>query len=168
MLVQSLPAVTGRHADAVLLVVGGEEEQTAALRERGRALRVSSSLHAVGKRDPEMMPEFMALADVLISPRCEGENTPLKIYTYMLSGRPIVATNLPTHTQVLDEQTAILTPPTPAGMAEGLIRALDNPTEAACLGQHARETVQREYSYDDFKRKLGSVYVFISRTQRLI
>ena len=38
-----------------------------------------------------------------------GTNTPLKIYQYLRSGRPIVATRLLTHTQVLDDDVAVLT-----------------------------------------------------------
>lgn len=166
LLVDSLPVVVRQHADIALVIVGGEEEQIAELRKRGRSLGVSSILHLIGKRDPEMMPELMALADVLVSPRCEGENTPMKVYTYMLSGRPIVATRLPTHTQVLNEQTAILTPPTPAGIADGLVRALDNPKEVAYLGLRAKEKVQRKHSYERFAGKLGEVYAYITRASR--
>jgi glycosyltransferase involved in cell wall biosynthesis len=61
------------------------------------------------------MPEYMGLAEVLVSPRLEPYTTPLKIFSYMASGRPIVATDLPTHTQLLDAEAAILGPPTPAG-----------------------------------------------------
>ncbi len=163
LLVGALPAVIREHADAVLIVVGGEDDQMAALGELGESLGVSSALHVIGKRDPETMPEFMGVAEVLASPRCEGENTPLKIYTYMLSGRPIVATDLPTHTQVLDEQTAILSPATPAGLAAGLIRALDDTTHATGLAERAREKVQREHSYEGFRSKLEEVYSFVTR-----
>ena len=43
---------------------------------------------------------------MLVSPRIRGTNTPLKIYSYLRSGRPIVATNLLTHTQVLTPDVA--------------------------------------------------------------
>jgi len=56
---------------------------------------------------------------VLVSPRSSGTNTPLKIYQYLRAGRPIVATRLLTHTQVLSDQTAILTPATAVDFAAG-------------------------------------------------
>jgi len=59
-----------------------------------------------------------------VSPRSRGKNTPLKIYQYLRSGKPIVATNLLTHTQVLDAAVAELTGPTPKPLA---------PASSACF-----------------------------------
>ena len=44
-------------------------------------------------------------ADVLVSPRLKGLNTPMKIYSYLDSGSAVLATRLRTHTQVLDDGT---------------------------------------------------------------
>ena len=49
--------------------------------------------------------------DILVSPRIRGTNTPLKIYSYLRSGKPIVATDLLTHTQVLSPDVARLVAP---------------------------------------------------------
>ena len=70
-----------------------------------------------GQRPAEEIPAFLDAADVLVSPRSTGTNTPLKIYQYLRSGRPIVATRLLTHTQVLDDDVAILTQATAEGFA---------------------------------------------------
>ena len=51
-------------------------------------------------------------------------NTPFKVYTYLASGKPLVATRIPTHTQLLDDTLAFLVEPTPAGLAAGIRDAL--------------------------------------------
>ncbi len=163
LLVEALPMVRARFPEAALVVIGGEEAQMAKIEEQCRSLGVSESLRLLGKIDPDRLPEFMALAEVLVSPRNEGENTPFKVYGYMMSGKPIVATNIRTHTQVLDERTAILTPPTPGGLAGGLVRALSDPAEAARIGALAREVVRREFNSDMFRERLHDVYGFIAR-----
>jgi glycosyltransferase involved in cell wall biosynthesis len=163
LLVEALPMVRARFPDTVLVVIGGEEAQMARIEEQGRSLGVSESVRLLGKIDPDRLPEFMALAEVLVSPRNEGENTPFKIYGYMLSGKPIVATDIRTHTQVLDESTAILTPVSADGLAEGAVRALSDPAEAARIGALAREVVRREYNSDMFRERLHEVYRFIAR-----
>lgn len=163
LLVDAVGTITQKHPDAAIVVVGGEGEQIKKLGRRAKSTNASGNLFLLGKQPAENMPEFMSMADVLVSPRRQGENTPLKIYTYMLSGRPIVATDMSTHTQTLDADSAILVPPTPEGIAEGVCRALDDPAYAARIGRQAQEKVQRDYSLDEFKSRLGEVYASIPR-----
>ena len=89
---------------------------------------------------------------MLVSPRSKGTNTPLKIYQYLRSGKPIVATRLLTHTQVLSDDTAILTGASSAEFAEGILRALENPLLAQAIGRRARELAETKYSYDGLSR----------------
>ena len=103
-----------------------------------------------GQRPAEDIPLFLDAADVLVSPRSTGTNTPLKIYQYLRSGRPIVATRLLTHTQVLNDDVAILTPATPEGFAEGIVAALSDQGRARTVGDRARELADTKYSYEAY------------------
>ena len=150
-LLKQLPGVA-------VVVVGGDPRSVAALRERTRQLGIDAAVIAVGARPPAQMAEWMALGDVLVSPRSEGENTPLKLYTYMRSGRPIVATRLLTHTQVLDARSAILCEPTPTSLAAGLVRGLHGGEEVRALAARARMLADTEYSPAAFQRKLLAAY----------
>ena len=60
-----------------------------------------------------MLASLLAQADVLVSPRTRGNNTPMKIYSYLDAGRAVLATDLPTHTQVLTPECARLAPADP-------------------------------------------------------
>ena len=80
----------------------------------------------------------MQAADLLVSPRIRGTNTPLKIYSYLRSGKPIVATNLLTHTQVLTPEIAVLVEPTPERFAAAILELIENPQRArGCLAARA-------------------------------
>ena len=160
-LVDAMPLVLARFPDSVLLLVGGEPHQIEALKARAARAGVDGAVRLVGKRPVEQMPEFMAMADVLASPRLEPYITPLKIYAYMASGRPIVATDLPTHTDVLDLNSAILAPPSADGLADGIARAFKEPARSARLGLRARQLVERDHSYEAFKSKLADVYAYL-------
>ena len=93
---------------------------------------------------------YLAAADVLVSPRSQGTNTPLKIYQYLRSGRPIVATRLLTHTQVLDDEVAILTEATAEGFADGILRTLADPVRAREVGVRAKRLAETKYSYEAY------------------
>ena len=100
-----------------------------------------------GERPASAIPAYLLAADALVSPRSRGTNTPLKIYQYLRSGKPIVATRLLTHTQVLSDETAILTGPTSREFADGIIAALQDPARAAAVAARARELAETKYSY---------------------
>ena len=87
------------------------------------------------------------------SPRSRGTNTPLKIYQYLRSGRAIVATRLLTHTQVLSDETSILTEPTADGFARGILSALADPALAARVGRNAQVLAETKYSYEAYLEK---------------
>jgi glycosyltransferase involved in cell wall biosynthesis len=158
LLVEAAPGLRARLPEATLLLVGGAPEQVAALRARASASGLDDVLRVVGPRPTAEMPDWMALADVLVSPRMRGENTPLKLYTYMRSGRPIVATRLPTHTQVLDDTTAVLCAPEAGALADALAQALRGGEAIAARGIRARALAEREYGFASFQRKLLAAY----------
>jgi len=157
-LVRALPEVLRRHPDVALVLVGGEPAEIERLQKQVDQLGVSAAVRLLGRRPPDTMPEYMGMAEVLVSPRREPYTTPLKIFSYMASGRPIVATDLPTHSVVLDRDCAILVPSTAAGLAEGIGRALGEPERAARLGRQAARLVDERYSYEGFRSRLLATY----------
>ncbi|MBA2354459.1 MAG: glycosyltransferase, partial [Acidobacteria bacterium] len=154
LLLEAALLLRARVPGAVVLAVGGSSEQVALLSERARA--AGAPLVCTGQRPPSDIPHFVDACDVLVSPRISGTNTPLKIYSYLRSGRPIVATDLRTHTQVLTADAAVLVPPTAAGLAHGLARMLLDPAAAARVAAAACRLAEDRYSRQ----------VYVSRTRR--
>lgn len=161
LLLDAFVHVARAHRDAALVLVGGTPSQIERVRDRARELSLSDRVVLPGARPAEEMPEWMALGDVLVSPRRHGSNTPLKLYSYMWSGVPIVATDLPTHTQVLDASIALLRAPTPESFASGILDALESPERCAALGAAARARVASRYSRDVFRDKLLAAYASV-------
>jgi glycosyltransferase involved in cell wall biosynthesis len=108
----------------------------------------------------EQVNGYLDIAKVLVSPRKSGTNTPLKIYSYLRSGRPIVATNLITHTQVLNPEIAILTQPEPEAFAKGIIDALTNP-EMSKMVERAQQIAEEKYSYREYLAKISNLYSYV-------
>jgi glycosyltransferase involved in cell wall biosynthesis len=145
--------VVAERSDVRFLLAGGRREQVEKAREQARQGGVGAVTIFAGERPAEEIPLFLDAADVLVSPRSTGTNTPLKIYQYLRAGRPIVATRLLTHTQVLDDTVSILTDPTPAGLAGGILRAIADPVAAAELGRRAHDLAETKYSYAAYLEK---------------
>ena len=142
--------IIDQHPGARFVLVGGRPDQIAAAREQTERLGIGGSVIFAGQRPAEDIPAFLDAADVLVSPRSTGTNTPLKIYQYLRSGRPIVATRLLTHTQVLNDDVAILTAATPEGFASGILAALRDRDRARAVGDRARELAETKYSYEAY------------------
>ena len=97
---------------------------------------------------------YIENATVLVSPRVEGTNTPLKIYELLASGKPLVATRILSHTQVLNDEVCILVEPNASDLARGLIEALDDEGESARRAENARRLYENAYSREVYESKM--------------
>jgi glycosyltransferase involved in cell wall biosynthesis len=152
LLFAAAKAVLAERPDVKFVLAGGKPEQVAIARTQAAGLGAEGIIFA-GEQPADVVPSFLDAADALVSPRRTGTNTPLKIYQYLRSGRVIVATRLLTHTQVLSDEVAILTAPTPAEFARGILRAVNEPALAARLGQAARRLAETRYTYDAYLQR---------------
>ena len=119
-----------------------------------------------GQRPADEIPAFLDAATLLASPRSTGTNTPLKLYQYLRSGRPIVATRLLTHTQVLSDEIAFLAAPDPRAFAAAILEALGDPVRAEQVGERARALAASRYSDDAFMAKTRTAIDELARGNR--
>jgi glycosyltransferase involved in cell wall biosynthesis len=158
LLIDASALVAVGRPDARVLVVGGEPAQVEVARARAAAAGASTVMVFTGQQPAKEIPGFVQAADLLVSPRIRGTNTPLKIYSYLRSGKPIVATNLLTHTQVLTPAIARLVDPTPAPLAEAMLDLLADPAERTRLATAARAVAGEKYSRDAYLRRTAQAY----------
>jgi glycosyltransferase involved in cell wall biosynthesis len=150
LLFAAMSIVHSTQPAARLVLVGGKPAQVDRARALARSAGVEGAAVFTGERPAEEIPAYLSAADVLVSPRSRGTNTPLKIYQYLRSGKPIVATRLLTHTQVLGDDTAILTGATPREFADGILAALGDRAAAEAIGRRARAMADARYSYEAY------------------
>ena len=125
LLIQASARLAQTHPEIRVLVVGGEPAQVEAARAVARASGAGDVMVFTGQQPAREIPAFIQSCDLLVSPRIRGTNTPLKIYSYLRSGKPIVATDLLTHTQVLTPQVARLVPVNAEALATAIARLVD-------------------------------------------
>jgi glycosyltransferase involved in cell wall biosynthesis len=163
LLFASARGVLEARPETRFVLAGGRPDQITAAREDAEREGVVHAVVFAGQRPAEEIPAFLDAADVLVSPRSTGTNTPLKIYQYLRSGRPIVATRLLTHTQVLNDDVAILTDATPKGFAAGIVAALNDGAHARAMGERARALADSKYSYDTYLMRTREACSYLTR-----
>jgi len=146
------------HRTATLVMVGGDQKGIKKYADMAAEKKIAGSIAWIGHRPSREMAIWMAMADVLVSPRRKGENTPLKLYSYMASLRPIVATDIKSHSQVLDDSVAFLAKPDPRSLGQAIHQSLTDPALSTTKSQNAMTLSKRKYSYPMFRKKLLSSY----------
>jgi len=158
LLVEGFASIALRAPRVRIVVVGGRESHISEYRAMANRLGVGSRVHFLGPRPVSTLNGYLTQADILLSPRIRGNNTPMKIYSYLHAGVPMVATRLPTHTQVMDDSVAVLTPPTPEGFGAGIERLASDSDLRQRIGRAAFELAERRYTFSVFRETLSGIY----------
>lgn len=165
LLLRAATALRASHPAARVLLVGGEAAQVEEARRIALTYGAGDVAVFTGQQPAREIPAFVESADLLVSPRIRGTNTPLKIYSYLRYGKPIVATDLVTHTQVLTRDVARLVAPEPAALADALSQLLNDPAERARLSRAARQLAEERYSRRAYVERTAEAYAHLMRSQ---
>lgn len=165
MLLESISTVVRTKPEVLFLLIGGDRKAIEQYRKQSDEMGISNNVMLMEKIPADQVSDYFEMADVLVSPRKTGTNTPLKIYSYLRSGKPIVATNLVTHTQVLNREIAILTEPDPASFAAGILEALENPRVSGMV-ERARQVAEEKYSYHEYVKKTSRLYAYVGSLRK--
>lgn len=146
--------------DSILYVIGGKTDlEVKKFREFVNNEKIKNVV-VVGYVKPNQIPKFVSASDVVVLPNTSRENTskyytsPLKLFEYMASKKPIVASDLPSIREILNEENAILVEPdNPKALAEGIKNVLEDEELAKKLTEKAYEEVQK-YTWDKRAEKI--------------
>jgi len=158
LLVHAMAKLTRDRSNIHLLLVGGTDIQIEHYTAMAADLGISEEVTFTGMVPPMDIPSFIESADLIASPRISGTNTPLKIYGYLRSGKPIVATNLATHTQVLTPSVAMLVDPDVDKFADAIRRLADSPDERRKLAAAAADLSEKDFSDSEYTEKVVEFY----------
>jgi glycosyltransferase involved in cell wall biosynthesis len=136
-----------------LFVIGGEVVDIEAYAKLAAELGLAKRVHFLGPRPVKALSYYLNQADILASPRIKGKNTPMKIYSYLGSGKAVIATNLETHTQVLTDQISMLVDPTPQAFANGLLALVQNDVLRQSLGEAGQQMIRDNFSLSTFRQR---------------
>ncbi len=154
ILIESFKLVIQTIPSAYLLIVGGSNDQVEFFSKLAKAQGVDQYTMFTGRVTQSLAKHYCSLASVQMSPRSSGTNTPLKIYEQLASGTPVVATNIYSHTQVLNSDVAFLVEPEPVDMAKGISAALREEEQAERVATNAKKLYLNKYSRPVYENKM--------------
>jgi len=162
-----LEAVKYFEKDWLLILVGGNKHE---IEEIKRKYNLDKVL-LIERKPHSEIPYYLKAADVLVIPNKKGSRfseeytSPLKLFEYMASGVPIVASDLPSIREILNESNAILVEPNnPQKLAENIKKVLQDKDFADRISKQALEDVQN-YTW---QKRAGNILEFISRRRRIL
>ncbi len=119
-----------KEKDILFVFVGGTEYDIKKFKEKAEGLR---NVLILGHKPHKDIPFYLKAADVLILPNSAKEEisrsytSPLKLFEYMASKKPIVASDLPSLQEVLNESNAVLVKPDdPEKLTDGIRKILND------------------------------------------
>lgn len=141
-----------------LVIIGGSKADISHYRRKAKDIGVADDVVFTGSKPVKDLAGYLAQADILVSPRTGGYTIPMKIFSYLDSGRAVLATRLETHTQVLDDSIAMLVDAVDSDMAAGIMRLVRDEQLRNDLAANARQRVAKEYTRQAYTLKLHEFY----------
>lgn len=143
-----------KHPDLVIYFVGGPLERVKNYNKIIYDLELpKQKLIFIEKQPISQVPLYLAASDVLLMPHPLTEFyayyvSPLKLFEYMASGRPIIGSNLPSICEVLtnNSNSLLVTPGCPDDLANGVSKLITDTELAEAISNQASLDVSK-YSW---------------------
>ncbi len=152
-------AETARNIDGEIYIVGGTDNDIVRMvSQYGN----QPNIHFTGFVNPGEIHKYQLAADVLVAPYTTEAwmPSPLKLFEYMATGRPLVASKLDVIEEVIQDQKNgyLVEPNSVKGLTEQITWILDNKNKSAEVGARAKEDAKK-YTW---KRRAKDIHSFIS------
>ena len=155
------------NEDEILYFVGGTDEDIEKFKIKSEKLKVKNIVIA-GRRPHAEIPMWLRAADILVLPNTSKdeasrvETSPVKLFEYMASGRPIIASDLPSIRNIVDDSMVFFAEADiPSSFARAIHTAFADPKETDQRVERGSREVQK-YSWEkrnaailEFVRSLG-------------
>ena len=152
--------------------VSGDDITIGEFEERKRALDPKNVIVVKGVTHKDI-PMWLRAADVLVLPNTARDHaskfdtSPVKLFEYMASGRPIVCSDLPSLRNVVDDTMVwFYEPDNPEALADAIHAVFDNPQKSEEKSKKAQEEAEK-YTWDRrFKDIFGFIEVRLATADR--
>ncbi|VGO13712.1 hypothetical protein PDESU_02269 [Pontiella desulfatans] len=129
------------------------------------AEKMAANLDILGRCSfllPEETEAFLSALDiadaVLLVPQPGGRYLHQEVFTLLQAPAPLVAVQSPAYGKLLTDLNSIQVLPSSEAMAEGLLRAIQEPLFSLGIATEGQQLIADNYSFSSFKHKVRMVY----------
>lgn len=155
--ISAVGKLVDQRKNILLLAVGGTPQEL----ER-YASKVGPNVRLLGHQPQATLGKFYTVADLLLMPFPYTEHyayymSPLKLFEYLMSGVPMVVTDLPSVREIVSESSAIIAKPGDVDSLEASIRqAIDQPEEARKRALEAKR-ISAQYTWIERAKRICAI-----------
>jgi len=151
LFIETASKLIKEHQKDISFMIVGDGYQAEELKKIAHRLNFNGRLIFAGAVSHELVPQYIAAADICVACFEENEVTlcksPLKIVEYLASGKAIVASNVGEVPNMLGESGVLTSPGDSSSLASGILKVLENNDLKNKLEQLARKRAEEEYNW---------------------
>lgn len=154
-----------QNVELVLVIIGGTAEEISNKKQVLQSMRFSKNVKVLflGQIEPNHLPDYLAASDILVSPRTQGNNSPLKILDYLKAGKTLLVSNHTAHNQILTHNEAYFYDTFDSTSLAKAIKTLNkNKSLGHNLAAKARLLFEKKFTFEMFKKRLGICYSYLN------
>ncbi len=154
---------TGFKFQIYFVFVGGTGKELEDFRKKASELK---NVLVLGHKPPQSIPKYLKAADILVLPNSgisqdarfaiysQKDTSPIKLFEYMASGTPIIASDLPSIKEILNERNAeFVSPDSPKELFNYIVRLLCDKNRAEQIAAQARAD-SLEFTWDKRAKRI--------------
>ena len=133
----------------VCLLIVGDGPYRATIERLVGELGLRQSVFVTGRVAHDLVPDYVALFDVAVSPAATFYASPMKVIEYMALGKPVVVPRTPNFLDIVDDGVNGVTFPLGdvAGLGQALARLCESPSLRSELGLQARQKIESRLNW---------------------
>lgn len=163
--IEYLIDIAPRLDDVLFLIVGGLESDVVRYRKLAKE-KNAVNFRLTSYVSHHTVPLYLAASDLLVMPytsrmtirggtKAQDFTSPIKLFEYMASGRPILATSIPSVSEILEDgvNAVLVKPDSAQALFEGIQKILGDPGLAKRISERAYSDV-KGYTWEERAKKL--------------
>jgi glycosyltransferase involved in cell wall biosynthesis len=119
----------------------------------------------IGHKPHNEVPKYIVASDIGIAlfhptKRMIKTSYPIKLFEYMICGKPVIVSDLPAMKKVIDEAKCglFVNPMDIDDVSKTMVYAAEHPAELSAMGRRAKKAINTKYNWEKMGKVLVDVY----------